>query len=755
MSNSHDQSWKPTACILCESNCGIEVQTDDNQIKKIRGDKRHPATEGYLCQKASRLNHYQNSRHRITSPLRRKPDGSYEEISWDTAISEIAAKLSSVKENHGGDKIFYYGGGGQGNHLPGAYSRATLSALGVKYKSTAIAQEKTGEIYVNSRMFGAGFRGDFEHCEVALFLGKNPWQSHGIPRARVVLKEIQKDPERKMIVIDPRLSETAEMADYHLAVKPGADAWLIAAILGEIVQCNGIDQQWVAEHTDGLEQVLPYLTAIPVAQFAEHAGIEHDTVKEVAAVISKAQSVAVFEDLGVQMNRHSTLVSYLEKLIWVLTGNLGNKGGQYSPTMLGPIATFNAGKIGKTPVVGAPIISGLVPCNVITEEILTDHPDRYRAMIVESGNPVHSLADSNRMRKALRSLECVVVIDIAMTETAREADYVLPAATQFEKAEATFFNFEFPDNCFQLRHPIFEAPDGVLPEPEIHVRLVEALGEYPKEAETKLKRSLKLGRLAFSMAFQKLMRQHPRLQNIAPVMLYRTIGETLPKGLESAAVLWVSAHMAAAKYPKAVKKAGARGIGPLLGESLFERILSHPSGVVFTADEYSESFKRLRVPDGKIQLAIPELLEVLEELHGGFETVTSADFPLVLAAGERRSYTANTIYRDPAWRKKDYAGALRISRQDADQLGLQDGDAALLSTDAGALEVTVAISPRMQIGTISLPNGQGLFYPDEANQEKLFGAAPNELTSFAHRDFFAGTPWHKHIPARLEKTLVQ
>src|SRR6185369_5745846 len=132
-------------------------------------------------------------------------------------------------------------------------------------------------------------------------------------------------------------------------------------------------------------------------------------------------------------------------------------------------------------VVGMPLNSGLVPCNVIAEEILTDHPARYRAMIVESANPAHSLADSKRFREALAALDLVVVIDVAMTETARLAHYVLPASTQYEKWEATFFNFEFPRNFFHLRAPLFDPLPGTLPEPEIHRRLVRALGALRDE----------------------------------------------------------------------------------------------------------------------------------------------------------------------------------------------------------------------------------------------------------------------------------
>ena len=227
--------WKPTACILCECNCGIEVRLGygdttvpvgaPRRFERIRGDKAHPASKGYTCEKALRLDHYQNGTNRITSPLRRRADGSYEEIDWDTAIREVAERFMAVRDTHGGESIFYYGGGGQGNHLGGAYSGATLRAMGSRYRANALSPEKTGEFWVNAKMLGANVRGDFEHAEVAVFVGKNPWQSHGMPLARTTLKAISADPERSMIVIDPRTTETADLADFHLRVKPGTDAW--------------------------------------------------------------------------------------------------------------------------------------------------------------------------------------------------------------------------------------------------------------------------------------------------------------------------------------------------------------------------------------------------------------------------------------------------------------------------------------------------------------------------------------------------
>ena len=262
--------WQPSACMLCENNCGIEIMLADDgrTIEKIRGDEAHPASRGYLCQKASRIDFYQNGADRITRPLRRKANGSFEAIDWDTAINEIAEKLCSVRDTYGGEKIFYYGGGGQGNHMPGAYGLSTVAALGGKYRSNALAQEKTGEGWVAASMFGAYARtGDFENCEVAVFIGKNPWHSHGVPRARVALRAIARDPKRTLVVFDPRLSETADIADVHVRVKPGTDAWALAALVAVIVEEGLSNFAWLEAHVDGMAEVQPIIRAVPIAAY--------------------------------------------------------------------------------------------------------------------------------------------------------------------------------------------------------------------------------------------------------------------------------------------------------------------------------------------------------------------------------------------------------------------------------------------------------------------------------------------------------
>src|SRR5262249_14935612 len=157
----------------------------------------------------------------------------------------------AIRDAHGGEAILYYGGGGQGNHLGGSYSGAFLRAIGSRYRSGALAQEKTGEAWVEHRMYGAHTRGEFELAEVAMVIGKNPWMSQSFPRARVVLKEIAKDPGRSLIVIDPVLTDTAKLADFHLRVTPGGDAWCLAAMVAVLVQEELVDREFLAERVSG------------------------------------------------------------------------------------------------------------------------------------------------------------------------------------------------------------------------------------------------------------------------------------------------------------------------------------------------------------------------------------------------------------------------------------------------------------------------------------------------------------------------
>lgn len=753
--DSVSSGWKPTACVLCACNCGIEVQVADGTLARIKGDKAHPGSQGYACEKAQRLAYYQ-SNPRITSPLRRRPDGTYEEVDWETAIAEVAAGLAGVRDSHGGESIFYYGGGGQGNHLGGVYARALRSALGVRFSSNALAQEKTGELWIDAHLFGhvTHTTPDFEHAEVAVFVGKNPWMAHGFPRARPTLKAIATDPARALIVIDPRRSETAAMADIHLQVRPGKDAFLLVAMLAVLVQEDLLDHPFLEARTDNAEGVLAAVGDIDVREYSSRADVDPALVRSAARRIGTAASVSILEDLGIQQAPHSTLNSYLEKLLWALTGNFARRGATNLHTQFAPGGLVGRSRESRrrTPGTGERVIGGMFPAASIPEAVLTDDPTRFRAAIIESSNPVHSLPDSARMREAMAALEFSVVIDITMTETASCAAYVLPALTQYEKYECTFFNIEFPHNVFHLRAPVLAPPDGPLGEPEIHRRLVRRLGALSDEDIAGLAGAAQDGLDAYAEAFAARLRERPHLASLTPIVLYETLGRTLPDGAQAAAGLWAAAQMCAATHPESVRGAGLEGEGVALGNALFEAVLRERRGFVFSVDEHEVNWEWIRRarPSGRIDLAIPELLAELGGLaheHEGYDL----EFPFVLSAGERRTNTATTLIRDPAWRKRDPLGALRISPYDAHQLDLADGDLVTITTARSRATAPVEITETMRAGHISLPNGYGL---QHGANGPITGVAPNELTDASRRDWLAGTPWHKHVPARVEKLAI-
>jgi anaerobic selenocysteine-containing dehydrogenase len=241
---------------------------------------------------------------------------------------------------------------------------------------------------------------------------------------------------------------------------------------------------------------------------------------------------------------------------------------------------------------------------------------------------------------------------------------------------------------------------------------------------------------------------NPRLASVSPVVLYRTLGETLPSDTAAAAALWPVAHRCARMSPDSVRRAGF-GEGVEAGENLFDAIVSSRSGVVFAVDDYEETLRRIQTEDGRVRLSIPELLGELDTLRTEVPPGDDPAWPFMLSAGERRSFTANTIIRDPSWRKIDADASLRVSPSDALRIGLVDGGQARLTTKRASAIVTVAVDEAMAAGHLALPNGLGLDHL-EGTQRIRTGVGPNEFTASEDRDPWVGTPWHKSVPARLE-----
>ena len=744
-----------TACILCSRNCGLSVEIKDNQFVKIKGNPEHPFSQGYICQKAARLQHYQKHADRLTAPLKRQPDGSFKEISWDVAIQEIADQLVQIRDKFGGTAFASVGGGGQGNHLGAAYGRQLLLAMKSYYAYNSLAQEKTGDFWLNGRLFGSQAchtTEDVEYADYVLFIGTNPFQAHGIPNARDTLKHIKKDPNRTMVVFDPRVTETAKQADIHVQLKPGTDAFLMSAMIAIIIKEKLYDAAFIEQHTHGFEEVKAAFNHVPIEDYIAKADVPVDLIYQVVQDFSKAKRGCVRIDLGIQHTLNTTLNGYLEKLLYLLTGNFGKQGTNNLHTMFIPILTDTderKPKYRRSVYHKMFPISGFFPPNILPDEILKAGEKRIRAVFVDSCNPLLTYPDTPAFEEAFKALDLLVVVDVAMTETARLADYILPAHTQFEKWEFTGFNLEFPKNGFHLRHPVLAAQANTLPEAEIYTRLLEAMNAIPKNFPILEKiaavDSKKTAYLPYLSALGLTLARHKKYIPFAASIIYRTLGKRLGNSADSVAFLLPLSIQYAVLHTKAVRRAGYKGNPLTQGVKLFEQILKQRSGMVLSQHEYDEVWKLVAYKDKKIHLAIPEMLSELASLKS--YNVNVEEFPFILLSGERRSYNANQIYRDPAWRKVDAEGALRIHPEDARHLNVDAGGQLKCISAHGEIQVAIELDDGMRRGVVSLPHGYGMRFQ---NGEPI-GPQLNLLISAEHCDPLSKTPYHKYVPIRLEK----
>jgi anaerobic selenocysteine-containing dehydrogenase len=754
--------WHKTACSLCYLNCGLEVQTEGRRITKVRGDKKNERSQGYACQKAQRMTFYADHADRLTTPLRRRADGTHEPISWDEALSEIAARLHEIRDADSAagrpGSFALVGGGGQGNHSAGPYAHGLMKWMNSTRFFTPLSQEKTGDFWVNAKLFGSDIchtAEDVEKCDLLVVLGCNPWLAHGFDRARTQLNEIKNDPSRRMIVLDPRRTETAVIADVHLALRPGTDAYLLGAMLALIVERGGADEVFVAEHCDGYEELRDALCKVPVDAWIAHAEVERADVDAAVDLILAAERMVVRAELGIQHGRNSTLNSYLEKLLYLVTGNFGRAGTNALHSWLIPLWSESfAPERQRSDITGFEYIAGLLPVSTLTEEMTADHPNRVRALWVDSSNPANTVADTTAVEQAIRECELSVVIDVAYTETAALAEYVLPAAAQNEKWEYTYFNWEFPTNYFHLRRPLFAPLPGTMPEGDIYWKLFEKLGVMPDEATLDSLRDVaRTDRTGFMRALAPVVEADPERAKAAAVIMYATLGQILPDGAATASVLWSGARVAAKMMPKQVQRAlGTDASGSALGELLFDRVLANPGGTPFTVHEYDEVWELMRFD--RVQLAIPELLEWLIELDPSRHTI-DPEYPLSLINGQRRTHNANQVMRSPAWRRSDPDGALWVRTDDLAEIGGKDGDWVAVVSAKGRIVVRARIDDSMRTRQVALPHGFGMFVPDGQGGRVLDGPRINVLTDAMDRDRIAGTPHHKDMPVRLERATAE
>ena len=740
--------WKKTGCVLCAQNCGLEVYVEDNRIVKTRGDKDNPRSKGYVCRKGANIAFHQHHKDRLTHPLKRVGD-KFERISWEQAISEIAAQLKEIIGTYGPKSFAYMGGGGQGCHFEAAFGVRLMRALGSRYHYNALAQELTGIFWAFGRITGKQYLFSIpdEHgSDMLLAIGWNGMQSHQMPRAPLVLKEFSKNPDKLLVVIDPRKSETAEIADIHLPIRPGTDALLTRAMISIILSEGWHHKEYIEQHVSGFAEIEPWFNGFDAKAAVKICGLDFEQVRELCRLLT-TRKWCMHPDLGVYMNRHSTVTTYLQLVLLAICGRLCVPGGNVIPGQLMPIGAHTDErdpKTWRTVTTGFPALMGVFPPNVMPEEILSNHPERLRAVLCCQSNPLRSFADTTMYENAFKRLDLLVTCELAMTETAALSHYVLPARSGYESWDGTFFALTFPEIYFQMRRPVVEPEGERLEVGQIHTMLADKLGLIPKIPDS-LKEAAKGDRLTFGMELMKYAGDEPKA---LPNMQY-VLAETLGKELGSAnlAALWGILQVAPKDFRKCAARAGFKP-GPLMGEELFQAVLDHPEGIILGKADENNNFASVQAEDHRLNVHIPEMADWVNSIDAESEEKAlqpDPAYPLILQAGRHISTNANTLMRDPAWNAGRRACTLAMHPDDAATLLIADGQTVRVITEAGQVEIEAEITQATRKGQVLMPHGFGLVHEGKAH-----GANVNRLTKNTYRDRFAATPFHRYVPCRVE-----
>jgi anaerobic selenocysteine-containing dehydrogenase len=742
------EQWHKTGCVLCAQNCGLEILVKDGRMTKVRPDKDNPRSKGYACRKGLNVIFHQYPKDRVTQPLKRIGD-RFEPVSWDQAVGEIAAKIKNLVGTHGPRSIAYMGASAQGGHFEAAFGLTLLRALGSQNFYSSAGQEFSGSWWVLGRMLGKQYNvavPDEHHAEMLVGWGWNGMESHQMPRAPIVLREFSKDENRLLVVIDPRKSETAAIADIHLPVRPGADALLLKAMIAIILDEGWEKKEYLSRFVDGFEKIKSWFEGFDARAAIAFCQLDYDQVYDLCRLMT-TRRWCMHPDLGIYMGWRSTLSCYLMNILGAVCGIFGVRGGNIIPGMVMPMG-FHADErdpnVWRTVATHMPpAAAGSFPPAVMPEEILTDHPERLRAVYVSACNPLRAYPDTTAYEKAFSKLDLLVVNEIVMSETARLAHYVLPCRTYYECWDGTFFPWTYPEVFFQMRRPIVKPPGQCLEAAQIFTLIADKLGIIPQFPE-ELKNAAAGDRMTFGA---KLMEWGMAAPDALPKMPF-VLAQTLGKAWDSAnlAALWGMMMTA----PKAFRKNAARAgfaTGMDQGDRIFQAILDNPQGLwVGQADE-NNPMDGIKTPSGKIEVYIPEMEQEAKTIDAATEAKAlnlPDGFPLILNAGRHTKYNANTLMRNPDWNKGKRACTVAMNPDDARSFKLTDGQPVRVTTAAGSRVGELEVSDQIRKGTVLIPHGFGLIYGDET-----YGINVNYLTKNSHRDPL-GTPIHRFIPCRVE-----
>ncbi len=455
-----------TFCRICEAHCGVLVETDpDGRLAAIVPDRTHPISQGFVCAKGTRFLEVADHSTRVIHPMLRQADGTFERVSWNTGLGYFRDRIRPILEQHGPHAVALYLGTPAVHNSLGAMAYfAFARALGTRNLYSAGSQDNNSKIVAAQLIHGSEWVQpimDLEHADFALLIGTNPAISRGtysqLTGGTMAYDRFVRRGGRAVFV-DPRRTESADRWGGHLAIRPGADVYLLLALLHELR-----DMYAPSPSVDGIERLLRLSAEYPAALAARLTGISIERIRDLADAIRTAKRATFFVSVGVSQGPFGTLCAVAIQALAYVTGNFDREGGllfQPWSAAFGTLARFPR----QPSRVGAYTANaGGLPGGILADEILTPGPERIRALIVMSGNPLTSMPDERRLQEAFRHLDLLVTIDMYTNETGREAHLVLPATSWLERADLAAWNAAFVQESFIDSTPAMRPPPGEAP----------------------------------------------------------------------------------------------------------------------------------------------------------------------------------------------------------------------------------------------------------------------------------------------------
>ena len=701
-----------TTCKIgaCEPFCGLEIDVDAGRLVAVRPDAAHPISRGYACIKGMRVLDYQNDPDRLLHPIKRR-DGRWEQIDWARATREIGEKLRAIRDEHGSTAIATYWGNACDSNVI-ALTNNFCSAFGSPNSFNVLSLEYTDRGAVAEAMLGNEnyiLQPDAGNANYALLLGTNPIVTQGMtllqrrPRIRSDFQSIQRR-GGQVVVVDPRRTETVAVADEHIAVRPGTDLFFLLGVISAVVNEGATDSGFIDAHTVGFEWWQRFARDYDLDRAAQITDVPAATIRRVAEAFSQADGAFATTRVGVQTSRNSTLTEWAVQTLNAITGNIDRPGGVY----------FNPGAIDvpelikkftkrKNPapsrIGGYPQIFGGPPAPVFADDVLSDDPDRIRALVVVGGNPVITFPSTPKVEKALERLDLLVSIDLYLSDTGTFADYNLPAATMYEKGALHFLTSTFEPYPFVEWKP----------------KLVEPRGEARSEWDI----------------FRDLSRaaRVPFLNNPPVNAIDRLLG------------MFGSAL---------TQEHFARYL--LLGKTSFGRLKRTPGGQKLSDIQWGEFLRnRLETGHGRIDLAPDEFTEAVSKASDNVPRRTP-ELPLVLISGGRRAASYNSwTHNIPALAEKLRGNWATLHPDDAQEAGVADGDRVRVISATGEVEIEAVVSDSVRPGVVMIHQFFGHTYESGMQtSRKRPGVNVNQLHDDRVRDQFTGMPVYNGTPCRVE-----